>query len=76
MDENKLEFYALVNHLIRQQDDIYKNVASRMGLSDTNFWMLYGLCESEGPCTQHTLCQGWFYAQQTVHSAFKQLGHM
>lgn len=50
-------------------DDIFHTYAAEKGLSDSSFWILYTLIQSEKPYTQNELCAEWFYSKQTVHSA-------
>lgn len=64
---------AEYNQLLKNMDDLYHNAARKCGLSDSAFWVLYSIKESEGPCTQKELCESWFYSKQTVNSTLKQL---
>ena len=38
---------AALNALYMEQDDIYSAYAAHFGLSDTAFWILYAICESD-----------------------------
>lgn len=53
----------------KQMDDIFHAYAVANGLSDSTFWILYTLCQSEKPYTQNDFCEEWYYSKQTVHSA-------
>ena len=55
----------------KQMDDIFHAYAVANGLSDSTFWILYTLCQSEKPYTQNDFCEEWYYSKQTVHSALK-----
>lgn len=57
----------------KEIDDLYHHYAKSFGLSDTAFWILYFMRQSEKPCTQRDLCDEWYYSPQTVHSALKTL---
>lgn len=62
-----------LNQLYKESDDIYREVAAHSGLSDAAFWILYALCASDKPRTQHDLCSEWFYPKQTINSACSSL---
>ncbi len=61
------------NQAYMERDDLYHQYAKSYGLSDTAFWLLYSIYEREEPCTQREICANWFYAPQTVNTAFKGL---
>lgn len=57
----------------KQMDDLFHSYAAERNLSDSAFWILYALCETEKPYTQNELCEEWHYTKQTVHSAVASL---
>lgn len=63
-----------LNKLSKQQDEIYHQCAKQAGITDTQFWVLYALCEREY-CTlcQNTFCENWCYSKQTVNTAVANL---
>lgn len=63
-----------LNKLSKQQDEIYHQCAKQAGITDTQFWVLYALCEREC-CTlcQNTFCENWCYSKQTVNTAVANL---
>lgn len=67
------EQMAMQNRLYKEQDDLYHSFALAFGLSDSAFWVLYALCESDQTYTQNELCAVWFYSKQTVNSAINLL---
>ncbi|MBE5960888.1 MAG: MarR family transcriptional regulator [Lachnospiraceae bacterium] len=71
--EEKLVF---LNQLYKQQDDIYRGMAARCGLSDASFWVLYAVTESEESYSQNDLCNAWFFPKQTINSAINNLVKM
>lgn len=73
MKESMFMQMAEYNQLLKNMDGLYHNVAKQCGLSDSAFWTLYSVKESEGPCTQKELSESWFYSKQTVNSTLKQL---
>ena len=56
------------NTLLKRQDGFYHHCAKNCGLPDTQFWVLYALCEG-GPQSQNTFCENWCYSKQTVCAA-------
>lgn len=68
-----------MNQCFKQMDDIFHAYAASHGLSDSAFWILYTLYESDTPYTQNDLCMTWYYPKQTIHSAVANLvkaGHV
>lgn len=62
-----------LNRLYKEIDDIYHNISSEMGISDSAMIILYGLRHAGRPCTQKELCETWYVKKQTVHSAINKL---
>lgn len=73
MEQTIEEQLEHLNRLYKEQDDIYRGVAAKIGLSDAAFWILYAICETEQVYTQNDLCNGWFYSKQTINSACNNL---
>ena len=61
------------NQAHKRMDGLYHAYAKSVGLTDTAFWLLYTLYESDRPCTQKDLGEVCFYAPQTINSAMKAL---
>lgn len=61
------------NFLFKQQNNIYHRYAKNLGLSDTQFWVLYAICESKVPICQNEFCKNWSYSKQTVSAAVANL---
>ncbi len=72
MEKPMIEQLVAFNQLYKEMDKIYHLYAKRNGLSDTSFWLLYSLCESE-TYTQREICSAWHYPPQTINSALKNL---
>lgn len=58
-----------INQLCNENDGIYHNIAHSYGLSDSVYWILYILYNSEMAVSQTELCNKWFYSKQTVNSS-------
>ena len=59
----------ILNRLYKESDHIYSRLASKLGMTDTTFWVLYAIAHSEEPMTQNDLCSDFFFPVQTIHSA-------
>lgn len=64
---------AVINRLIKENDDIYRAIAHRYHLSDCGFWILYEVCDAEEPLSQKELSQTCYYSKQTINSAIAAL---
>lgn len=62
-----------LNRLAKKQDEIYHRCAKKAGITDTQFWVLYALCEAEKPLCQNSFCENWCYSKQTVNAAVANL---
>lgn len=62
-----------LNKLIKKQEEIYHRFAKQAGLTDTQFWVLYALCEADTELCQNTFCENWCYSKQTVNTAVANL---
>lgn len=67
--EKKLWEY---NTLFKENDEIYRNAASDLGLSDCAMWILYAL-RLDGTATQKDISGAICCPKQTVNSALKKL---
>lgn len=61
------------NSIIRENDEIYREAAKTLGLSDCTFWILYTLWEQQGALSQSELCSALYQPKQTVNSALKKM---
>lgn len=62
-----------INHLYMRQDKIYHKFAKRAGLSDSAFWLLYTIYESDTVFTQADFCEICFFSKQTINSCINVL---
>lgn len=74
MEENgmgrKLSEY---NGIWKENEDIYRMAAKKLGLSEGTFWILYTLREANREMTQSEVCHAMHEPKQTVNSALKKL---
>lgn len=73
MEDKIIDQMILYNQLAKELDGLYHLYARKSGLSDTAFWILYSVEESQSVYTQKELCEAWSYSRQTVNSALKKL---
>ena len=59
------------NTLLKDNDNIYRGAARRLGISDCALWILYSLRAECQPLTQKQLCLLMYLPKQTVNSALK-----
>ena len=58
-----------INQLCNESDGIYHDIAQSYGLSDSVYWILYILYNSDAAVSQTYLCSNWYYSKQTVNSS-------
>lgn len=63
----------VLNRLYKESDHIYSNLASRLGMANSTFWILYAISHSEEPLTQNDLCNDYFFPVQTINSTVTNL---
>lgn len=61
------------NEIIKENDEIYRHLAKRFGMSECTFWILYSLRTAPAPLTQSELCKLLYEPKQTVNSSLKKL---
>lgn len=61
------------NRIFGQLENIYHEAALKMGLSDSEFWILYTLSLHESGCCQAQLCRETGMTKTTVNSALKKM---
>jgi DNA-binding MarR family transcriptional regulator len=63
--------------VLKQQEKeltaLYRHVAIKFGISDSEFWVLYALMISEVEYTQQTISRLWSLPKQTVNSVISNL---
>ena len=73
MDDRLQQQLQVLNRLYKESDHIYSSLASKLGMTDTTFWVLYAIAHSEQALTQNDLCSDFFFPVQTIHSAINNL---
>lgn len=73
MNTNLEQQLQVLNRLYKESDHIYSKLATKLGMTDTTFWVLYAISHSEEPMTQNDLCNDFFFPVQTIHSAINNL---
>lgn len=66
-------FQAEINGVFNEFDRLYSLAASKMGLSDSAFDILYALSTYGDGCTQKELCERCWTGKQTLNSSIKRL---
>lgn len=61
------------NGIWKENEEIYRVAAKRLGLPEGAFWILYTLREAGREMTQSEVCQAMYEPKQTVNSALKKL---
>ena len=56
MDDRLQQQLQVLNRLYKESDHIYSSLASKLGMTDTTFWVLYAIVHSEQALTQNDLC--------------------
>lgn len=61
------------NRFYKEMDELYHEIALKMGLSDSAFVILYTLCTLGDGCLQRDICGQAFMTKQTIHSSIWKL---
>lgn len=61
------------NSIVKEYEDIYRQIARQFGFSECTFWILYSLREDNSHLTQRELCYALSQPKQTINSALKKL---
>lgn len=59
--------------LFNEYDDIFHDLARKMGISDSAFTILYGICSLGDGCLQRDICASYYISKQTVNSSTRRL---
>ena len=73
MNDQLQQQLQVLNRLYKESDHIYSRLASKLGMTDTTFWVLYAIAHSGEPLAQNDLCGDFFFPVQTIHSAINNL---
>lgn len=61
------------NNILKENDNIYRDLAKRLGLSVCQFWILYTLRTESLPPSQRDICASLYLPKQTINSALKKM---
>lgn len=62
-----------LNALYKELDQLYHKLASRMGLSDSAFFILYSMAELGDRCLQKDISEAYSISRKTINSSIKNL---
>lgn len=69
MSRHLIEF----NHIYKEFNDVYREAATKVGLSLSGFDILYAICEMGDGCLQRDISQMCCIPKQTVNSSIRKL---
>lgn len=61
------------NRINKELDDVYRDMANKLGLSESAFDILYGICEMGDGCLQRDICRTSCLPKQTVNSSIHKM---
>ena len=61
------------NRIYKKTNEIYYDIALRLGLSDSAFDILYSISELGDGCLQKDICNATCIPKQTIHSSIRQM---
>lgn len=73
LDTDLRHLYREFNRVCCEFDQLYRNAAMRMGLSDSAFQILMGVYDLGEGCTQSQICDYVCLGKQTISSSVKKL---
>ncbi len=73
MARKKSEALRTYNELFRKENEVYHQVADKLGLSDSAFEILYAIYDAGPGCTQEDICIFMGIPKQTVNSSVRKM---
>ena len=61
------------NRIYKEVNDIYHEITTKLGLSNSAFEILYTICEAGDGCLQRDVCNAALIPKQTVNSSIRKL---
>lgn len=61
------------NDIMKENDELYREMARKSALSECEFWILYYLRTEYGEPMQSGICNSFYLPKQSIHSALKKL---
>ena len=62
-----------LNEIMKETDDLYRNLSKKFKMSDCMIWILYILREDDRSVTQSDICNMMYMPKQTVNSSLKKM---
>ena len=59
------------NRIYKQFNDIYRDIAAKIGVSSSVFDIMYSICELGNGCQQKDICETTLIPKQTVNSSIR-----
>ena len=72
-ESENYRYLALYNDIYKKNNDTYRELARRSGMSECAFWIFYSIKISVDGITQKEICEMMYEPKQTVNSAIKKL---
>ncbi|MDY5213235.1 MarR family winged helix-turn-helix transcriptional regulator [Intestinibacter sp.] len=73
MKNNPSKRMLELNEIMKETDDLYRNLARKFKISDCMMWILYILREDDRVVTQSDICNMMYMPKQTVNSSLKKM---
>lgn len=73
MKNNPSKRMLELNEIMKESDDLYRNLARKFKISDCMMWILYILREDDRVVTQSDICNMMYMPKQTVNSSLKKM---
>ena len=73
MEERQQNDVNEFNRLYKEMDDLYHDIALKLGLSDSALTIFYAICELGDGCLQKDICGQSFCSKQTINSSIRKL---
>ena len=73
MKNNSSKRMLEFNEVMKENNDLYSNLAKKFKMSDCMIWILYILREDDRSVTQSDICNMMYMPKQTVNSSLKKM---
>ena len=73
MDFIQVNEFRTFNRIYREIDDLYHEIALKLGISDSAFLIFYTIVECGGGCLQIDIANRYSISKQTISSAVRKL---
>ncbi|MBC8611131.1 Uncharacterised protein [uncultured Ruminococcus sp.] len=73
MPEKAEDMVREFNRIDKELNDLYHDIALKIGISDSAFTVFYIICERGDGCLQRDICYEAFANKQTINSSIRKL---